>query len=209
MSEIFGFYIYAAVIKIALIGSGTVAIVLGFRLFIAGIGTGDGGDVIADAKALTLRLVKAAPGTCFAVFGAAIIASVAWNAAPVIEFGKPVSGGTPPVAVIRGDERMSIKDYAQALSNEALTLGAAAPLLAGLAEAFIDEGSRDAAAKAYAQLALTVDPNNIRALAAQALASARLGECSEANKMVGRLKELDGVGYQVGETQGAVVALCP
>lgn len=210
MSEIFGFYIYAAIIKLALIGAGAMSIFLGFRLFVAGVGTGEAGALQADARQLTLRLEQAAPGTCFALFGAALVASVAWNAAPSYEAERSPSHSGSDKLKMRGDVALNrIGEYAAALSNGALTLREAAPLLAGLAALLIELGERDAEAKAYAQLALTIDPANAPAVTAQAIALARLGECTDARDLLQKLQGMEYEKSRVNETRGAVDASCP
>ena len=68
-----GFLLYAAVFRLAVIGVGVVAIVLGYLLFVRGTvahGKTDAGLEFAEFK---LNLKSAAPGTCFAAFGAVII----------------------------------------------------------------------------------------------------------------------------------------
>lgn len=210
MTDIFGFYIYAAVIKVALIGGGIISIVLGFRLFMAGIGTGATGDVKADAKQLTLSIANAAPGTCFALFGAAIVASVAWNAAPSYETERKTPGGDEEKVTLRGEASFgTVGEYAAALSNGALTLREAAPLLAGLAGLLVQSGERDAEAKAYAQLALSIDPTNMPAIAAQALALARLRECDDAKAVLQELSAMPAGAARAGEIERAINVACP
>ncbi len=71
------FIIYLVLFRIAIIASGTVSIVLGYKLFCKGIGLDDsskkGTDVDAKIAGTSIKLKNAAPGTCFALFGVVII----------------------------------------------------------------------------------------------------------------------------------------
>ncbi len=77
MSLFSGFFLYAAVFRLAVIAAGTASIVLGYRLFTGGIGTEsanhEGATFDAKAAGLTFALKNAAPGTFFALFGVIII----------------------------------------------------------------------------------------------------------------------------------------
>ena len=77
-----GFLIYAAVFRLAVIAVGVVAIVLGYLLFVrASIvkGRTETGLEIAKFK---LNLKNAAPGTCFAAFGAGIVLAMLIEGSP-------------------------------------------------------------------------------------------------------------------------------
>ncbi|MEM7224594.1 MAG: tetratricopeptide repeat protein [Pseudomonadota bacterium] len=77
-----GFLIYAGVFRLAVIAVGVVAIVLGYRLFVrASIvkGRTEAGLEIAKFK---LNLKNAAPGTCFAAFGAGIVLAMLIEGSP-------------------------------------------------------------------------------------------------------------------------------
>ncbi len=72
------FIIYLILFRLAIITTGIIAIVLGYRLFIKGIGwemsNAGGTSVEAEVGANRFTLKNAAPGTCFALFGVIIIA---------------------------------------------------------------------------------------------------------------------------------------
>jgi hypothetical protein len=68
-----GFFIYAALFRLAVIATGVAAIVLGYKLFLRGV-MGEGGtNVNAEAGPIKLTLHNAGPGGVFALFGAGII----------------------------------------------------------------------------------------------------------------------------------------
>jgi hypothetical protein len=88
--------------KLVSIGSGLLVCYFGFRLFVLGIFTG-AGDLNSQFQSTKLVLKKAAPGTFFALFGAAVIGVSLWK-------GLQSEGGSQPLA--QGDtktysERMS------------------------------------------------------------------------------------------------------
>lgn len=191
--EYISFYVYAASIKVALIGAGSLAVLLGFRLFVFGIGDGSGGDISADGTKLTLSFANAAPGTVFGLFGAGIIASVAWNAAPALEITNTKKGGDSEHIRLRGSAdagaESDLSSHVEALSNPERTLQQAAPEFAAIAKILVDRG-RNTDGKVYAQIAMTIDPVNAEAATAQAIALARLGLCNEAKELVGYLRGL-------------------
>lgn len=71
------FFLYAAVFRLAIVAAGTVSIVLGYRLFVGGVGAigpgSSGATFDAKAAGMTFALKNAAPGTFFALFGVIII----------------------------------------------------------------------------------------------------------------------------------------
>jgi hypothetical protein len=76
--------------KLVSIGSGLLVCYFGFRLFILGIFTG-AGDLSSQFQNTKLILKKAAPGTFFALFGAAVIGMSLWK-------GLQFEGGAQPLA---------------------------------------------------------------------------------------------------------------
>ena len=87
--------------KLVSIGSGLLVCYFGFRLFILGIFTG-AGDLSSQFQSTKLILKKAAPGTFFALFGAAVIGVSLWKglefepgAQPLAPGGKGGSYGAP------------------------------------------------------------------------------------------------------------------
>lgn len=72
MSADVGFYVTFGVYKVCSLLVGTAFAYMGYRLFMAGV-WGGAGDLDAQLKNLRLILKRAAPGTFFVVFGAAIV----------------------------------------------------------------------------------------------------------------------------------------
>ncbi len=68
-----GFLIYASLFRLAVIAAGVASIVLGYFLFARGVMPGGGTHAEARAGDIRLTLKNAAPGTVFALFGAAVI----------------------------------------------------------------------------------------------------------------------------------------
>jgi len=64
--------------KLVCIGSGLLICYFGFRLFVLGIFTG-AGDLSSQFQSTKLVLKRAAPGTFFALFGAAVIGVSLWK----------------------------------------------------------------------------------------------------------------------------------
>jgi hypothetical protein len=83
--EIFG-ALYITLVRLAGISAGIVSIICGYRLFVAGavaVGAGKAQtEVGARVSGLQMTLKSAAPGTCFAFFGAFIIAVLVLRSPP-------------------------------------------------------------------------------------------------------------------------------
>jgi hypothetical protein len=85
MDLVTSFVVYLLAYRMAIIGAGVVSVVLGYRLFLQGVWPGSGSAPASDLEArvaghqLTFR--NAAPGTCFALFGAVIITTISCRAA--------------------------------------------------------------------------------------------------------------------------------
>jgi len=136
--------LYLTVLRFGVIGAGTVSIICGYRLFLAG-GFGQvlaksQSEVGARLSGMQLTLKSAAPGTCFAFFGAFIIVAMMVSSPPA--FNRSVttaplpSGGTRMTEAVNmrgqgtelaelveqaklaekaGDKNTAIKDYEAAL----------------------------------------------------------------------------------------------
>lgn len=89
--------------KLVSIGSGLVVCYFGFRLFVLGIFTG-AGDLSSQFQNTKLILKKAAPGTFFALFGAAVIAVSLWKGLGFESEAQPLSQGGTKI-VLRGATR--------------------------------------------------------------------------------------------------------
>ncbi|MCW5212229.1 tetratricopeptide repeat protein [Desulfobulbus sp. TB] len=73
MNNVIGFFIYAAIFRLAIIAAGIVSIVLGYKLFMSGVMGKEKTNVNAQAGQIKLMLTNAGPGSVFALFGAFII----------------------------------------------------------------------------------------------------------------------------------------
>jgi hypothetical protein len=69
---------YVLIWRICVLACGLVAVVLGYRLFKLGFAAQQG-DLEAGVGGSTLKVRNIAPGTFFALFGAAIIAALVWS----------------------------------------------------------------------------------------------------------------------------------
>jgi tetratricopeptide (TPR) repeat protein len=168
MTETAGFLIYAALFRLAIIGAGALSIWLGFRLFLQGTSTAEGGrstDAEAKFGGVMLSLRGAAPGTCFALFGATIISVMIWTGSPALNLqesrgagpdatarslalkGAPVPASTPAVAIpqfgsifqtqmLRGDALLTDGRYAEAADAYAAALADGRVRLSAAAPAF-------------------------------------------------------------------------
>lgn len=109
-----GFFIYAGLYRLAVIAAGVIAIVLGYRLFIKGTGgTGDGPDssgtsATAKSGSFEFSVKNAAPGTCFSLFGAALIVAMVLEAAPELDTQSGQNGSGQSVQLKGPDRRPDI-----------------------------------------------------------------------------------------------------
>ena len=78
---------YVLIWRLCVLACGLVAIILGYRLFQSGFAAQQG-SLEAGLGSNTLKLANVAPGTFFALFGAAIIASLVWTSPPEIVIPK-------------------------------------------------------------------------------------------------------------------------
>jgi tetratricopeptide (TPR) repeat protein len=69
------FLVYVTAFRLAIIAAGVVSMILGYRLFIRGIYPLSAGDSTIDLKAAGtgFTLKNVAPGSCFGIFGVALI----------------------------------------------------------------------------------------------------------------------------------------
>lgn len=111
------FIIYLTVFRLAIVAAGITSIVLGYKLFVRGVfpGTGintpEGQNVTAEIAGAKFTLRNAAPGTCFALFGAIVIAVMFLTGGPEGTFEVPDTGGAR--TTLRGDEASRIQSHAQ------------------------------------------------------------------------------------------------
>jgi tetratricopeptide (TPR) repeat protein len=162
------FLIYATLFRLAIIVAGIVSIVLGYRLFLSGVMSDKGTDATMQAGASTKFTVKnAAPGTCFAMFGAAIIVVMLVQGNPELTFkqlptANASSGqqGATVSGTIRGDGEVGTLEQSEAFDtlvdfgNQLREAGNHPAAIAAYARALTRANTRLArAAKPLSQLA--------------------------------------------------------
>ncbi len=77
-----GFLLYAVAFRLAIIAVGLASIALGYKLFAQGVMGGGRTDAEAQLGDIKLTVKNAAPGTCFALFGVAIIVAMLIQGSP-------------------------------------------------------------------------------------------------------------------------------
>ena len=93
--------VYVLIWRLCVLACGLVAIVLGYRLFMSGFAAHEG-SLEAGVSGNSLKLSNVAPGTFFALFGAAIIATLVWTSPAEIVIPKAALRATGQVDVGRG-----------------------------------------------------------------------------------------------------------
>lgn len=92
---------YVLIWRLCVLACGLVAVILGYRLFKLGF-TADRGDLEAGVGGGSLKVRNIAPGTFFALFGAAIIATLVWTSPSEIVVPKEALLSTGEVDVSSG-----------------------------------------------------------------------------------------------------------
>ncbi len=87
---------YVLIWRICVLACGLVAVILGYRLFKLGFAAQQG-DLEAGVGGSSLKVRNIAPGTFFALFGAAIIATLVWTSPSEIVIPKDVLPATGQV----------------------------------------------------------------------------------------------------------------
>lgn len=112
------YMIYLSLFRLAIIASGIVGIILGYRLFTKGVfpevctnPSVDGTGVTAEIASAKFTLRNAAPGTCFALFGVIIIAAMFAAGGPEITLELLEKGGMK--ANLRGNNLEESQSDAQ------------------------------------------------------------------------------------------------
>jgi hypothetical protein len=182
------FLIYATLFRLAIIGAGVFAIVLGYKLFVRGVMPEGRTQGEFDAGQIRLTVKNAAPGTCFALFGAAIVSVMLVQGNPELLFDRTASDGSAEHITLRGEDPLpatatavngagfrqyldgilqgsqdvdgAISQQAKALRPEESLADAAKPL-SHLAALYLAEPSRIDAELAGKALALTEVVNQI------------------------------------------------
>jgi len=82
--------LYLLVFRLAIVAAGTVAIVIGYRLFCSGIaGSSEGNrasSIDSSVAGMKFSLRNAAPGTLFALFGASLISVMLVQSSPSVDW---------------------------------------------------------------------------------------------------------------------------
>jgi hypothetical protein len=99
-----GFLIYATLFRLAIIAAGVFAIVLGYKLFVRGVMPEGRTEGELDAGQIRLTVKNAAPGTCFALFGAAMVGVMLIQGNPELLFDRTASDGGAEHITLRGEE---------------------------------------------------------------------------------------------------------
>lgn len=204
------FVIYAVIFRVAVITTGLACVYMGYRLFVRGVMPQDGSDVDAKAGEIRFTLKNAAPGTCFAAFGALLIAIMLIQGNPemnmleyqsvdssirhirmrgdVDDFSTVFSRGRYLEREGRLDE--AVMAYAQGLSNPDLNLLDATEPLRAIASIYEKQGRYDEAV-AYARLANQIQPNKAEGLALLAEIQWKRGKFSEAIQAMEQASAID------------------
>jgi hypothetical protein len=206
------FLFYASIYRLAIVAVGVVAIVLGYRLFIRGVMPGGNTEARVVAGDVKLTLSNAAPGTCFALFGAFVICVMLYQTNPELLLEQQEADGSVAKAQVRGGEHVglggvsqertaheidaTIKTHSDALAA-ATSLDEAAVAMRGLAGAYLaDQDGIDTklAAKALAltEIVYQLDDQSPENLATMARARWHLGEQEEALKAMKAAADRDG-----------------
>ena len=98
------FLIYATLFRLAIIGAGVFAIVLGYKLFVRGVMPEGRTEGELDAGEIRLTVKNAAPGTCFALFGAAMVSVMLIQGNPELLFDRTASDGAAEHIRLRGED---------------------------------------------------------------------------------------------------------
>ncbi len=98
------FLIYATLFRLAIIGAGVFAIVLGYKLFVRGVMPESRTDSEFQAGEIRLTVKNAAPGTCFALFGAVMVSVMLIQGNPELLLDRKTSDGSDQRITLRGED---------------------------------------------------------------------------------------------------------
>jgi hypothetical protein len=98
------FLIYATLFRLAIIGAGVFAIVLGYKLFVRGVMPDGRTEGELHAGEIRLTVKNAAPGTCFALFGATMVSVMLIQGNPELLFDRTAADGGAEHITLRGEE---------------------------------------------------------------------------------------------------------
>ncbi len=191
-----GYLIYAALYRLGVIAAGVVCVVLGYRLFLKGVSGGsDGTSAEASVGNFELSISNAAPGTCFALFGAALIVAMVVEAPP--SFSSSTGQGNARTVQIKGagttdvwrraqsladgeDPSAAISAYGALAASDDATAKDIARVADGMAKVYLKQG-RKLEALAMARLAVQIDKGSAQFLRTLANAASANGLAEEAD----------------------------
>jgi len=206
------FLIYVTAFRLAIIATGVVSMVLGYKLFIRGIYPTGGRESSIDFKAAGsgFTLKNAAPGTGFGIFGLVLISVMLVQGSPQLTYEmmqkaagteNPITsaklelrGGETPDAfaalIEKGSayERSGDTSHAEEAYRQALT--ELATPMNQLAWLYYQQ-SKTEQALPLARMAAQIDPENPTVLDTLAEVLARHGDRSEAVKWMSKAAGLD------------------
>ena len=111
------FIIYLTIFRMAIICAGVTSIILGYKLFVRGVfrpasqSDAEGQNVVAEIAGARFTLRNAAPGTCFSLFGAIIIAVMFLTGGPEGTFEALQNGESK--TILRGENDPPVQTHVQ------------------------------------------------------------------------------------------------
>jgi hypothetical protein len=174
--EAFGSVIlYLAFVRVAVISSGAICIILGYRLFLHGFFGGaqsskrEKEEIAAEFPGVKLTLRNAAPGTAFALFGAGIIAAMIFSGPPEVSVDKLDNGATKVTMRDSQNKQLAASseqalqflkrnDKIKAVSSTNTALNDLAPVLNDFAWVLLKADSKSTAMELLARTATTIRP---------------------------------------------------
>lgn len=208
------FLIYVTAFRLSIIAAGVVSMILGYRLFLRGIYPAGAGESSIDFKAAGsgFTLKNAAPGSCFGVFGVALISVMLIQGNPqfTYEMMQKAAGGDDAASTTSarlqmrdagasdtfgalvekgmayeqaGDPEHAAEAYRQALAGRAAPMNQLALLY--------DQQSKTELALPLARMAAQIDPEDPAILDTLAQVLAKHGDRAEAVQSMEKAAALD------------------
>jgi tetratricopeptide (TPR) repeat protein len=182
MEHLTAFIYYLTIFRIAIITAGITSIILGYRLFATSVfpkmysnDPSQKEDFAAEFAGAKFSLRNATPGTCFALFGALIIVFMLVSGSPEVTIELMEKGIMK--ATLRGNRNEDIQSYSQyavhklkrgenaeALETVHKALGILAAPLNDFAWVLMKSDSNSFQTNFLAEIAVSVEPQNINFL---------------------------------------------
>jgi hypothetical protein len=207
MDNHIAYIIYLTIFRLAIIAAGITSIVLGYKLFVRGvfpeqnITAADGQHVEAKIAGAEFTLRNAAPGTCFAFFGALTIGIMFLTGGPEMTLESSGKGGNK--TILRGDEVIQTQSHVRlaleqlkrgetSQSNQSAYKGLQllAPQLNDYAWVLLKTNPEASLAGLLAESAVDIDPNDPNFLHTLAEVQFYRGDKKEAIKTLTRAQEI-------------------